>query len=304
MRIGLWQYPIERHASWAAFEAKLAAAFAEAARAGAQLCVVPEYAAMELTALAPEALTLAAQVEALQPMLAPYLAAYAALARTHAMTIVGGSFPERLPSGEVRNRARVHLPDGRAILVEKLQMTRFEREQWDVDAGDPAGQVVIETPAGTIGVAICYDSEFPLLVRRLAAAGAEVICVPSCTDAAAGYHRVKVACQARALENQCYVAQATTVGTAAWSLAVDENVGAAGVFAPPDRGFPADGVVALGPYTVPGWTFADLDLSAIARVRDEGAVFNHRDWEREGHLAGAVTVVRADQVTSASVPIS
>lgn len=290
MRIGLWQYPIERHASWAAFEAKLAAAFAEAAAAGAQICVVPEYAAMELTALAPDALTLAAQVEAMQPMLAPYLAAYAALATKHGLTIVGGSFPERLASGEVRNRARVHLPDGRAIVVEKLQMTRFEREQWDVAAG--AGQAVIETPAGIrIGVAICYDSEFPLLVRRLAAAGAELVCVPSCTDAAAGYHRVKVACQARALENQCYVAQATTVGTAPWSLAVDENVGAAGVFAPPDRGFPADGVVALGPYSVPGWTFADLDVEAIAHVRRDGAVFNHRDWDRDGHLGGEVTIV-------------
>lgn len=299
MRIGLWQYPIERHASWSAFETKLAAAFGEAARAGAELCVVPEYAAMELTALAPDALTLAAQVEAMQPMLAPYLAAYAALARTHAMTIIGGSFPERLPSGEVKNRARVHLPDGRAVVVEKLQMTRFEREQWDVTAGEPRGQVVIELPGGAkVGVAICYDSEFPLLVRRLAAAGAEVICVPSCTDAAAGYHRVKVACQARALENQCYVAQSTTVGTAPWSLAVDENVGAAGVYAPPDRGFPADGVVALGSYSVPGWTFADLDLAAIARVRADGAVFNHRDWERDGHLTGAVTVVPASASTS------
>jgi predicted amidohydrolase len=291
VKVAAWAYPIERVASWAAFEAKLARAFADAARAGAELCVVPEYASMELTSLAPDATTLADQVAAMQPLLAPYLAAYAALARAHALTIVGGSFPERLPTGEVRNRARVHLPDGRAIVVEKLQMTRFERERWDVVAGDPAAQVVVDTPSGArVGVAVCYDCEFPLLVRRLAAAGADVICVPSCTDAAAGYHRVAVACRARALENQCYVVQAPTVGDAPWSIAVDANTGAAGVFAPPDRGFPADGVVAIGTVDAPGWTVAELDLAAIAGVRADGAVLNYRDWDRDAHLAGAVRV--------------
>ena len=285
MRLGLWQYPIEELASWDAFEAKLAAGFAEAARAGAQLCVVPEYAAMELTSLAPDATTLAAQVAALQPMFAPYLAAHQRAAHAHGITIVGGSFP-RVVGDEVRNQAHVHLPDGRAVTVEKLVMTRFEREQWHVSAGSE--QRVIETPVGKVGVAICYDSEFPLLVRRLVEAGADVILVPSCTDAAAGFHRVKVACQARALENQCYVAQVTTVGDAPWSIAVDTNVGAAGVFAPPDRGFPDDGIVTQSAYCVPGWTFAELDLAAMARVRSEGAVFNHRDWDAPGHLRGRV----------------
>jgi predicted amidohydrolase len=244
---------------------------------------------MELTSLFPAAVQadLAAQLAALQPLLPEYLAAHDELARRHRVAIVGGSFPERMPGGEYRNRLRVHGPAGGVVEVEKLQMTRFESEQWGVAAG--AGQAVIDLGDVRFGVAICYDSEFPLIARRLAAAGAQVIAVPSCTDSLAGYHRVKVACQARALENQCYVVQVPTVGSAPWSIAVDENRGAAGVFGPPDRGFPDDGVVALGTLDAPGWLVADLDLDALERVRVDGHVLVHRDWDRDGHLAGEVT---------------
>ena len=78
------------------------------------------------------------------------------------------------------------------------------------------------------------------------------------------------------------------MGAASWSIAVDENVGAAGVFAPADRGLPDDGVVALGALNAPGWLVADLDLAAIERVRADGQVLGHRDWDREAHLAGEV----------------
>jgi predicted amidohydrolase len=288
LRVAAWQYPIERLASWDAWLAKLEAGFAEARGRGAALCVVPEYAAMELTSLTGGD-DLAAQLDALQPVLPRYLDAYAALARRHGLAIVAGSFPERLASGEVRNRLRVHTPGGAAV-VEKLQMTRFERERWGVAPG--SAQTVIDLGAYRLGVAICYDAEFPLVVRRLVAAGADVIAVPSCTDTPAGYHRVRVACQARALENQCHVVQAPTVGTAPWSIAVDDNVGAAGVYGPPDRGFPDDGVIAQGAYGEPGWVIADLDLDAIGQVRGDGQVLGHRDWDLPGHLAAPVAVAR------------
>ena len=78
-------------------------------------------------------------------------------------------------------------------------MTRFESERWGVHASDAAP--VIETDLGVVGVAICYDSEFPLIVRRQVEAGAELILVPSCTDTMAGYHRVALSCRARAGES-------------------------------------------------------------------------------------------------------
>lgn len=288
LRVAAWQYPIERLASWDAWLAKLDTGVAEAAARGAKLCVVPEYAAMELTSITGGD-DLAAQLDALQPVLPGYLDAYARLARRHDLAIVAGSFPERLASGEVRNRLRVHAAGG-SVTVEKRQMTRFERERWGIAPG--GGQTVVDLGGFRLGIAICYDAEFPLVVRRLVAAGADLIAVPSCTDTAAGYHRVRVACQARALENQCYVVQAPTVGVAPWSIAVDDNVGSAGVFAPPDRGFPDDGVVALGAYNEPGWVVTDLDLGAMARVRADGQVLGHRDWELPGHLHGEVSVAK------------
>jgi len=290
-RIAAWPYPIETLASFEAWLAKLDAGVAEAA--GAELLVMPEYASMELTQLQ-SAATLEDQLVSIQSLHAPYLAALAAAARKYDITIVGGSFPERVDhpgdATPYRNRLRVFAPTGEPVIVEKLQMTRFERERWGISGGH--AQPVIELGAIRLGVAICYDAEFPLIARRLVEAGANVIAVPSCTDSLAGYHRVRVACAARALENQCYVIQAPTVRVAPWSIAVDENVGAAGVFAPCDRGFPDDGVIAMGNLNSAQVLLADLDLARIDEVRRDGQVLGHRDWNAPSHLGGEVTRVK------------
>jgi predicted amidohydrolase len=287
IRIASCQYPIEAVGSLAAWRAKLARWIGDAAAGGAALAVLPEYASMELTS----ALSTAAQgdldrqLDELQALVPAYVETCAAVARQHGLYLLAGSLPERV-GAQVRNRARLHGPGGDTAIIDKLQMTRFEAERWGIAPGD--GQQVIDTGLGPIGVAICYDSEFPLLVRRLTAAGATLVLVPSCTDSLAGYWRVRIACQARALESQCVVVQAPTVGAAPWSIAVDANVGAAGVFAPPDRGFPDDGLLALGERDRPGWVFADVDLEAVARVRADGSVLNHRDWDQPRHLDGEV----------------
>jgi predicted amidohydrolase len=108
--------------------------------------------------------------------------------------------------------------------------------------------------------------------------GVKLILVPSCTDTVAGYHRVKIGCQARALENQCYVVQSPLVGNADWSEAVDVNVGAAAVYTPVDRGFPDNGILAIGDFNAVRWLFADICLDGIQTVREHGQVFNYRDW--------------------------
>jgi predicted amidohydrolase len=93
-----------------------------------------------------------------------------------------------------------------------------------------------------------------------------------------GYWRVRVGAQARALESQCFVAQSSLVGEVDWSPAVDINRGASGVYGPPDHGFPENGVLALGEMDKPCWVHARLDLGLIAQVREDGQVFNHRQW--------------------------
>ena len=158
-------------------------------------------------------------------------------------------------------------------------MTRFEREIWFVDAG--AGLPVFDTPLGRIGVLICYDSEFPLLARRLVEAGAELLLVPSCTDTLAGFTRVRVGAMARALENQCVTVQAPTVGLAPWCPAVDENVGRGAIYGPPDRGFPETCILAETGLNAPGWAVTEVELAAIHAVRREGGVLNHLHWDEQ-----------------------
>jgi predicted amidohydrolase len=115
----------------------------------------------------------------------------------------------------------------------------------------------------------------------LSEAGMELLLVPSCTETERGYWRVRLGAQARALEGQCYAVHSPTVGAAAWSPAVDANRGAAGVYGPPDRGFPSDGVVAIGAMDAAQWLFAEVDLAKVADLRAAGTVLNRRDWTEQ-----------------------
>jgi predicted amidohydrolase len=247
----------------------------------------PEYGSVELTSTLPDAQrgALARELRGMSQLLEPMLHVYSELAQKHSVYILSPSFPT-LHAARYHNRAHLHGPSGSVAFTEKRQMTRFEDEQWGVSAGSVSR--VFDTELGTLGVAICYDSEFPLLVRRQVEAGADLILVPSCTDTVAGFHRVEISCRARALENQCYVAQSPTIGDAPWSIPLDHNVGAAGVFGPVEQNFFPTGVVAQGNLNESGWVYADLDLRAVARARREGQVYNHRDWSSPAHLHGDI----------------
>jgi len=276
-RIAAAQYPLEFLGDWARYEAKISRWVDEAARNGARLLLFPEYFSMELASLFPAEIhaSLPAQLPALQTVLPQFLDLFAAQAKQHGVLICAGSFPVQVGAG-FRNRSYLFHADGRSEFQEKLQMTRFEHEQWLIQPGDEVR--VFDTELGRIAIDICYDSEFPLIARRQVEMGADLILVPSCTDTVAGYWRVRIGSQARALENQCYVVQASTVGEAPWSPAVDVNVGAAAIYTPVDRGFPDTGVLASGTMNAAQWVFADVDLGAIAEVRRSGQVFNYRDW--------------------------
>lgn len=289
LRLAAAQYPIDEIKSFAQYEAKLTRWVEGAAREGAQLLVFPEYGAMELTALAGPAIAgdLHESIAALQSVLPEADALHAKLARQHGLFILGASAPVRGADGRYINTARFFAPSGQSAAQEKLIMTRFEREDWNVAGGQ--GQRVFDTPFGRIGVAICYDVEFPILVRSLTAAGAEIILAPSCTDTAFGYWRVRVGAQARALENQCFTVQSPTVGDAPWSPAVDTNVGAAAIYAPPDIGLPEDGVLAIGAMNAPAWVYADLDLGRIRAVRSGGQQLNNLHWEEQKLTPASVT---------------
>lgn len=282
MKIAAAAYPLDFLNVWDAYEAKIAGWVEAAARQGADLLVFPEYGAMELASLG--GAEVAADLERALHEVASHRGAvdglHMALAAAHGVHILGASGPVfPVPGGRPVNRATLYGPGGIVGHQDKQIMTRFERETWFVEPG--AGLPVLDTPLGRIGVLICYDSEFPLLARRMVEAGAEVLLVPSCTDTLAGFTRVRVGAMARALENQCVTVQAPTVGLAPWCPAVDENVGRAAIYGPPDRGFPPTGILAETGLNAPGWAVAEVDLAAIHGVRREGSVLNHLHWDEQ-----------------------
>ncbi len=295
LRLGVLQYPVTRIGSLAEYADKLDRLVAAGAAGGGQLLVMPEYACMEVAAAYGVAADPAAERDAVCAVSGELLQVMRVAARQHGIWLVPGTLPWRI--GErIVNRAPLIAPDGRAAFQDKQVMTRFEAEHWTISAGAP--HRVFQTPWGRVGIAICYDVEFPSVVRAQIEAGAWLILVPTCTDTMHGFNRVRLSARARAIENQCFVAVAPTVGDAPWLATLDSNRGRAGVYGPADRGFPEDGVIAESADAT-GWLWADLDPARLDAVREGGAVRNHRDWPPGWSGQEPAAVVATDQFEDA-----
>ncbi len=290
MKIAVARYPVGSPADFDAFAARQRQVLGEAAAAGARIAVLPEYLSLELAATFRKHIfsDLPASLVAIQQYRQQWLELFSALAREFDLHVVAGSFLLDTGNGRYRNRCDWFTPDGQHLWQDKLQLTGFEKGTGLIDPGDALK--VFEVDGIRVGVAICYDSEFPLPVRRQYEAGARLLVVPSCTDTVAGATRVRIGCLARALENRMFVAQSVTAGLAEWSPALDVNTGEAAIYAPMDVGFPADGVLAQ---TTEGqlWTLAELDFAAFEARRTQAQVANDRDWPGQLQPALAQAVV-------------
>lgn len=278
IKIASAQYDISFLENWANYQRKSERWVKEAAENGAKILLFPEYNTMELASLFSENVyaSLSLSLVEMQTLHGAFLNLFQGLAQEYQCVIQAGSFPVLIAENVYHNRAYLFMPDGKFDFQDKMMMTRFENEEWLISAGDELK--TFDTDFGRIAINICYDSEFPLLARKQVEMGANLILVPSCTDTVAGFHRVKIGCQARALENQCYVAQAALVGNTVWSPAVDVNVGSAGIYTPVDYGFPNNGILASGEFNKPQWVYGDIDLQNCEKIRETGQVFNYRDW--------------------------
>lgn len=197
------------------------------------------------------------------------------LAISYNINIVGGSHFTRTDDGEIQNVAYVFLRDGSVHAREKLHPTPDERHWWAIQGGDEVATIM--TDCGPIGVMICYDSEFPELARRLTDEGARMLFVPFCTDSRQGYLRVRYCCQARAIENQCYVIMSGNVGNLPGVENMDIQYAQSAILTPCDFPFARDGIAAEASENVETVTVADLDLSDLSWARAEGSVQNLRD---------------------------
>ena len=292
LKVAAAQYPIGQPKSLGECEAKIALWVKKGAAAGAELLVFPEYAAIEqAAAFGPDVYgdlkTTLANVASLADS---RVALHVELAKAHNVHILVGSGPLLKPDGRYVNAAQLVTPQGEVGVQEKLVMTPFERD-WGISAGGPVR--VFKTAIGTFGIAICYDSEFPLLVHAMADAGADAVLVPSCTERISGYHRVRTGSMARALENTIATIQSPTVGDAPWSPAVDFNAGAAGIYVPSEHGVSDTGVLAEGVLNAAQWVEATIDLARLRRVRDTGEMRNVHDWALQPGAPSAKVAVEA-----------
>lgn len=289
VRIAAAQYPLDQFATLDGCRDKLARWVGDAAQDGAELLVFPEYGAMEFAA--PDAASagdLAASLNAASDGIAVMETVYSSLARRHNVHILAASGPCRQHDGCFVNRSKLFAPSGVYAQQDKLMMTPFEID-WGISAGTKLR--VFETKIGTIGIAICYDSEFPLLVRALCDAGADIILIPSCTEFMSGYTRVRTAALARALENGCVTVQSPTIGNALWSPAVDRNSGIAGIFVPSEHGFSETGILAEGVASRVGWVTATVDLAHLQQLRSSGEMRNKSDWMHQPGAGGTTVPV-------------
>lgn len=197
------------------------------------------------------------------------------LAIRYNINIIGGSHPTFDADGDLKNVGYVFLRDGSVHRQEKIHPTPDEVYWWNIKGGDRLD--VINTDCGPIGVLICYDSEFPELARHLVDQGALMLFVPFCTDERRSYLRVRYCCQARAVENQCYVIMSGVVGNLPNVENMDIHYAESCILTPSDLAFARDGIAADAAANTETIAFADLKLSDLRVARSEGTTRNLRD---------------------------
>ncbi len=238
-------------------------------------CVLPEMITLQLLALEKQKLTPAESLEQLTRYTPRFVEKMSQLAISYNINIIGGSHPTKVDDGDIHNVAYVFLRDGSVHTQEKIHPTPSERYWWSIQGGDTLA--AIPTDCGPIGVLICYDSEFPELARRLVDEGARILFVPFCTDNRQGYLRVRYCCQARAIENQCYVVMSGNVGNLPNVENMDINYAQSCIITPCDFPFARDGIAAETTENVETVAMADLDMTSLSWARAEGTVQNLRD---------------------------
>jgi predicted amidohydrolase len=200
------------------------------------------------------------------------------LARKYKLTIIGGSHPTHVGPA-LHNICYVCLPNGEVVEQPKIHITPNERRWWGIKGGNALR--IIDTPKARIGVLICYDVEFPEAARFLADQGAEIIFVPFCTDTRQGYLRVRYCAQARAIENQIYLAMTGNVGNLPDVSNMDIQYGQAAVLTPSDFAFARDGIAAEADSNEETVLICDLDLDDLHQARHGGTVTPRLDRRSE-----------------------
>ena len=190
---------------------------------------------------------------------------FSELSISYNINIISGSMPE-IRDGNLYNVGYLCKRDGTMERYEKLHVTPDEAKVWGMQGGTELK--AFDTDCGKIGILICYDSEFPELSRLLADEGMDILFVPFLTDTQNGYSRVRHCAQARAIENECYVAIAGSVGNLPKVHNMDIQYAQSTVFTPCDFAFPANGIKAEATPNTEMILIADVDIDLLKCFRE------------------------------------
>jgi len=205
--------------------------------------------------------------------------------------IITGSMP--VVVGErIRNIGFLCRRNGTVEKYEKLHVTPVEEAYWGIEGGD--NLQVFDTDCGKIGILICYDVEFPELSRLLANEGMEILFVPFSTDTQSGYTRVRNCAQARAIENECFVAIAGSVGNLPKVSNMDIQYAQSAVFTPSDFAFPTNGIKAEATPNTEMTLIVDVDLDLLKNLHLFGSVRNLTDRRKDIYNLERITPKRLD----------
>ncbi|WP_448213206.1 GNAT family N-acetyltransferase [Colwellia sp. MEBiC06753] len=200
------------------------------------------------------------------------------LAVSYNINIIAGSLPV-MEEGQLYNVSYFCRRDGTLESQYKLHPTPHEKRAWIMKGGDDLR--VFDTDFGKIGILICYDVEFPELARIQSEQGMKILFVPFWTDTKNAYLRIRCCAQARAIENECYVAIAGSVGNLPKVDGADIQYAQSAVFSPSDFSFPHDAIMAETTPNTEMTLIVDLDLEKLSTLRNEGSVRNYLDRRRD-----------------------
>ena len=203
---------------------------------------------------------------------------FSELAISYNINIITGSMPE-LKGDLLYNVGYLCKRDGKTERYEKLHVTPDEAKVWGMQGGN--GLKTFDTDCGKVGVLICYDIEFPELSRLLADEGMDILFIPFLTDTQNGYSRVRHCAQARAIENECYVAIAGSVGNLPKVHNMDIQFAQSMVFTPCDFSFPANGIKAEATTNTEMILIADVDIDLLRELNQFGSVRNLKDRRKD-----------------------
>jgi predicted amidohydrolase len=199
---------------------------------------------------------------------------FSELAISYNINVITGSMPE-IKDGLLYNVGYLCKRDGTTERFEKLHVTPDEAKVWGMQGGHEIR--TFDTDCGKIGILICYDVEFPELSRLLADEGMDILFIPFLTDTQNGYSRIRNCAQARAIENECYVAIAGSVGNLPKVHNMDIQFAQSMVFTPCDFSFPVNGIKAEATTNTEMILIADVDIDLLRELNQFGSVRNLRD---------------------------